>query len=159
MTSAIRPLGIIIASLFGFLMIVSLYTDRSNLKLTGQEMQAKVLTTNYVISEDRVSELKDPLLVDIRDSNLYLQGHEENAINIPLSAILSEAYKPLFRSEITKVFIGYDPVTANEAWMLMTQMGYKNLYVTNLKESDSSDRQPEVKEVHPDPKKAVGNDH
>jgi|GEM_PF-3158963 len=158
MKSAIRPLGIITISLFGFLAIVSFYTDKSKLEYSGREMQEKALSTKYLLSEEEVHGLKNPQIVDIRDSKNYRLEHEDDALNIPLSVILDEEYKNFFESSDPKVILAYDPVKANEAWMLMTQLGYENLYVTNIKQPEPVEEPEEMKE-RTGPRKVISGGH
>lgn len=132
MKSAIRPLAIIIISLFGFLVIVSFYTDRSHLELTAKEMHAKVLNTQYVVSNEQAQKYPNVRFVDIRDAKAYRLAHKENSLNIPLASILSEEFLPFFLNDSPKVLFSADPADAHEAWMLLTQMGYANLFVMDI---------------------------
>lgn len=129
MKSAVRPLGIIIVSLFGFLVIVTRYTDKGNFELSAQDMYAKVLSVNYTIERASLGQFNSPILIDIRGPESFIVQHQESVINIPVSSILDEEYKKLFKSDSPKIILAYDPVNAHEAWMLLTQMGYKQLFV------------------------------
>jgi len=87
------------------------------------------------ISTDQVADWivqKDPsyLLIDVRDENAYNEYHFPGSINIPLHSILNEDYRPYLNQDIRlNVFYSNGTVKANEAWMLCTQMGFKNNYV------------------------------
>lgn len=132
MKSAIRPLAIIIVSLFGFLVIVSFYTDRSQLALTAREMQAKVLNNQYVVNIEQANKLPAVTFVDIRDGKAFRLAHKDGSINVPMAALLGEEYVSFFQNDSPKVMFSADPADAHEAWMLLTQMGYANLYVMDL---------------------------
>jgi rhodanese-related sulfurtransferase len=52
------------------------------------------------------------------------------AINIPLVNLLYEANVEILDQDIKmNVFYGNGTTNANEAWMLLRQLGYKNIYV------------------------------
>ena len=121
-------------SIFGFLVILSFYTDKSQLELTGKEMHAKVIATNYRVAPEKVSDLTGALVVDIRDSKSFRLEPREGAVNVPLASILSDENKAFFATDAPKVLVSDDAVQAHETWMLLTQLGYENLYVTEEKQ-------------------------
>lgn len=125
MKSAIRPLAIIVISIFGFLLIIVRYADTNKLQLTAEEMHSKVSEIDYLLKND----LPDALTIDIRSPQEYLTNSVEGSINIPMSSILDNKYETIFGSEKSKVILAHDPIKAHETWMLMTQLGYKNLYI------------------------------
>ncbi|MFT7233814.1 MAG: rhodanese-related sulfurtransferase [Cyclobacteriaceae bacterium] len=133
MKSYIRPLGIIIISLFGFLLIISLYADKSNFEMNGKEMHQKVLSNYYTLSFGAEKQLENPILIDIRDAENFAINHLPKSINIPLPSILDESNVDLFRKANPKVILAYEPIKAHEAWMLLSQMGFENLFVMEMK--------------------------
>ncbi len=145
----IRPLGIIMVSIFGFLVILTFYTDKSQFELTGKEMHAKVLAANYKLSNEDALGMNGAKLVDIRDSKSFRLVPREGAINVPLASILSDENKAFFQTDAPKVLISDDAVQSHEAWMLLTQLGYENLYVTE-------EKQPEKPKEDDKPKTPIG---
>lgn len=154
--AAIRPIGIITISLFGFLVIVSFYTDKSAFEISGKEMHAKVLSTTYVIEEDNLTDLKDVSVVDLRDSKSFLLAPRAGAINIPLASVLSEENEAFFKNDKSKVLVCNDPAKAHEVWMLLTQLGYENLYVLKEKPVDAQQVNTEVTLPITQQKEAMG---
>jgi rhodanese-related sulfurtransferase len=71
------------------------------------------------------------LIIDIRSHNEFLTEHIEGATNIPLSEILEEDnfsfLKEADQKNTTLVIIGKDLLQANASWMLLKQLGIKNL--------------------------------
>ncbi len=134
MKSSIRPLAIIVVSTFGFLLIVSFYADKNQFELTAKEVHDRVLITDYQLDSTAFVQLTDPYLIDIRDEHHYQIGHVDGAMNIPLSRILEEHYDELFQADRPKVILAHDPVKGHEAWMLLTQLGYSQLFLLKLKE-------------------------
>ncbi len=130
MKSSIRPLGIITISIFGFLVILTMYNNKSNFQLTAKEMQAQVIMTNYVLHDSGISKLDNALLIDINEPHQYIISHAPEAINIPLSQILDDEYQEYWVEDRPKILLSNDPIKAHEAWMLLTQLGIKGLFVS-----------------------------
>ncbi|WP_258099894.1 rhodanese-like domain-containing protein [Marinoscillum pacificum] len=132
MKSSIRPLGIIILSLFGFLLIVSFYADKSQFELTAKEMHGKVLHSGYRLDSTGLSQLVDPILIDIRNERSFLVDHLDHSVNVPLSQLLNDESLELIGQSRPKVIISDERIHANESWMLLTQMGYDSIFVYRL---------------------------
>ncbi len=130
MKSSIRTLGIITISIFGFLVILTMYNNKSNFQLTAKEMQAQVIMTNYVLHDSGIYKLDNALLIDINEPHQYIISHAPEAINIPLSQILGDEYQEYWVENRPKILLSNDPVKAHEAWMLLTQLGVKGLFVS-----------------------------
>lgn len=125
----VKPLAIVMISLFGFLIIVTHYSQNSQLSLTGREMQAKVLSTDYMIDSSQLKTLPGAAVIDLSVNRSSRGDGLPNWYSIPLSSILDEAYVAVLSGSAAKVLISNDPIKAHEAWMLLTQMGYEQLYV------------------------------
>ncbi|MFY0624706.1 MAG: rhodanese-like domain-containing protein [Reichenbachiella sp.] len=130
MKSSIRPLGIITVSIFGFLIILTLFNNNSNFKLTAQEMHAKVILTNYMLDSAGIAEKENMIFVDLREPQEYLISHQKEAINIPMSSLLEEQFQPIWGNNYPKVLYANSPIKGHEAWMLLTQMGVEKLFVS-----------------------------
>ena len=68
-------------------------------------------------------------LIDLRDQGAFQKGRIESAENIPLERILDPEFEALWRENSHKLLISEDGRTANQAWVLLKQFGYENLYV------------------------------
>ena len=70
-------------------------------------------------------------LIDIRSADLFAQGHPQNAINIPVRQLLEEEsielLDQILRNGKIAVLYGSDELQATAPWLLLQQMGYKNL--------------------------------
>lgn len=123
----IIPLGIIIAA-------VPENTTKPY-KLTAEELLAEVQEGYQYISTDEVADKlvqKDPSiqLIDVRTPDEFEKYHLPNAINIPLSDILSDEYIDLVDQGVRlNIFYSNGTVKSNEAWMITRQLGYENNYV------------------------------
>lgn len=136
MKASIRPLAIIILSMFGFLVIVSFYADKSQFKRTAREMQARVIATDYLLDSAKLSQLDNPIFINIRDEHDFLMDHFNQAMNVPLSRLLDEDYSQVFSQQVPKVLLSYKSIPTHEAWMLLTQLGYEQVYVLEVNQAE-----------------------
>lgn len=78
-----------------------------------------------------VQELTGRQLIDLRSEELFLQGHAENAINIPVRNLLEEESLELFdqlkQSGQEVVLYASNELEATGPCILLRQMGYPNL--------------------------------
>lgn len=70
-------------------------------------------------------------LIDIRSADLFAQGHPQNAINIPVRQLLEDESIELLNQALENgkvaVLYGSNELQATAPWLLLQQMGYKNL--------------------------------
>lgn len=123
----IIPLGLIIAAVP--------QNKTHPFKLSASQMLTEATSTSQFLSPDAVADMivqKDPnlQLIDVRTPDEFLKFSLPGAINIPLPDLLSEEYKDIIDQEIKmNVFYSNGTLQANEAWMISTQLGYRNNYV------------------------------
>jgi rhodanese-related sulfurtransferase len=104
-------------------------------KLTADQLLAEANSRTQYISPETVADMivkKDPSfqLIDVRGQDDFEKFSLPGAINIPVSDLLSEKYTDILNQE-AKMNILYSngTITANEAWMITRQLGYKNNFV------------------------------
>jgi rhodanese-related sulfurtransferase len=123
----IIPLGLIIAAVP--------QNKTHPYKLSASQMLTEATSTSQFLSPDAVADMivqKDPNLhlIDVRTPDEFLKFSLPGAINIPLPDLLSLEFKDILDQEIKmNVFFSNGTLQANEAWMISTQLGYKNNYV------------------------------
>jgi sulfur-carrier protein adenylyltransferase/sulfurtransferase len=104
-------------------------------KLTADELLSEVNTRTQYVAPDAVADMiikKDPTLrlIDVRSQDEFEKFSLPGAINIPVTDLLSEAYADILNQDIKmNVFYSNGTLTANEAWMITRQLGYKNNFV------------------------------
>lgn len=104
-------------------------------KLTAQELLAEANSRTQFITPEEVADMiirKDPVLqlIDVRSKDEFEKYHLEGAINLPMNDLLAEENSAILDQEIKmNVLYSNSTVTANEAWMIIRQLGYKNNYV------------------------------
>jgi len=104
-------------------------------KLNPDDLLEKVNSGMQYFSPDEIADMiinKDPsfLLIDVRGQDEYEKYHLPGAVNIPISELLSDDWKPYLNQDVRlNIFYSNGTVNANQAWMITTQLGYKNNYV------------------------------
>ncbi len=75
-------------------------------------------------------------LIDVRSADEYNKYHLKGVVNIPLDSILNKdkngnyVYEDILNQDIaTNIFYSNGTVYANQAWVLLRRMNYKNNYV------------------------------
>lgn len=123
----------ILIILIGFLTIrMPDYEYKLNL---DQTIEGISLSDNLLSMEEArtlmTSKNSTNLIIDIRSHNEFLTEHIEGATNIPLSEILEEDnfsfLKEADQKSTTILIIGKDLLQANASWLLLKQLGIKNL--------------------------------
>ncbi len=80
-----------------------------------------------------ISDLAGKQLIDIRPADLFAQGHPETAINIPVRNLLDDESLELFDRLLDNgqaaVLYGSDQLQATAPWLLLQQLGYKNIKI------------------------------
>ena len=78
-----------------------------------------------------VQDIAGKQLIDIRPANVYAQGHPANAVSIPLRQLLDKEsvrrLDQLLGNGQQAVMFGSDELQATAPWLLLQQLGYKNL--------------------------------
>lgn len=121
------PMGILIAAIPDSKTAVE--------KSDPKQILAEMKDGSHLMTTDVVAEMlvqKDPSLqmIDVRSRSDYEQYHLPGAVNVPLDDILSEENSVWFdQAERTNVLYANGNTAASEAWMLLRQKGYRDIYV------------------------------
>lgn len=127
LASVLIPLGLIIAA-------VPENTTKPY-KLTAEELLNEVKEELQFVHPDQVADLlinNDPSLqlIDVRSSAEFEKFSLPESINIPLENLLSDDFEDFVNQDVKlNVFYSNGSNSANEAWMITRQLGYKNNYV------------------------------
>jgi rhodanese-related sulfurtransferase len=123
----IIPMGIIIAAV---------PQNRTKpYKLTATELLGEVNTRTQYITPEVVADMivkKDPSLrlIDVRSQDEFEKFNLPGSINIPVTDLLSDKYTDILNQDVKmNIFYSNGTITANEAWMITRQLGYKNNFV------------------------------
>ncbi|WP_456421251.1 rhodanese-like domain-containing protein [Lutibacter sp.] len=109
----------------------------------------KNISLNHIIKQDYILQIKDldsinSTLIDIRSPYEYNKGYIKNAINIYVPDLLEPKQlsyiKQLDKENKIIVLYGKNPEEANGAWLLLTQLGLKNIKVLCAKLNYKNDK-------------------
>lgn len=104
-------------------------------KLTADQLLGEANARTQYIAPETVADMivkKDPTfqLIDVRSQDDFEKFSLPGAINIPVSDLLSEKYTDILNQDVKmNIFYSNGTITANEAWMVTRQLGYKNNFV------------------------------
>ena len=104
-------------------------------KLTADELLGEVNSRTQYITPEVVADMivkKDPSLrlIDVRSQDDFEKYSLPGALNIPVTDLLSDKYIDILNQDVKmNIFYSNGTLTANEAWMVTRQLGYKNNYV------------------------------
>jgi len=127
LTAVILLLGVIIAAVPK--------NTTTPYKLSASQILDELKSGTQYLEPEQVAQMlveKDPYLqlIDIRALNEFEKFSLQGAISIPIDNLLSPDLVETFDQDTKmNVFYGNGTTQANEAWMLLRQLGYKNIYV------------------------------
>lgn len=104
-------------------------------KLTASQLLEEARGRQQFFSPDELADKlinKDPSiqLIDVRDQDAFEKFSLPGAINIPLSDLLNERYTDVLNQDIRmNILYSNGTVEANQAWMIIRQLGYENNFV------------------------------
>jgi rhodanese-related sulfurtransferase len=126
-------LALVLVALAGGLLLLpqSARTDELDPELLFKEINdpARYISVDFV-AERLINEDPSIMLVDVRDAAQADKFTLPSAVNIPLFEIAQDEWKDyLDQDEMDVVFYSNGDVSADQAWIICTRLGYKNLYV------------------------------
>ncbi|KAF0203097.1 MAG: hypothetical protein FD170_1369 [Bacteroidetes bacterium] len=104
-------------------------------KLSAEQILDEIKSGTQYLEPEQIAQMlveKDPYLqlIDLRPQSEFEKFNLNGAINIPIDNLLSSDYVDVFDQDIKlNVFYSNGSSQANEAWMLLRQLGYTNIYV------------------------------
>ncbi len=132
-------------------------------KTNPGEMVETILSMKDEMTPEEAVELakvNDPnfVFIDIRTRYDFIKGHVENALNIPLTQLITEntlnTFDKYAKESVCMVLYGNNQTEANGPWMVLKQLGYSNVKVLlggydyySIKPGDT-DKVPDVPEYY-----------
>lgn len=104
-------------------------------KLTAEQILEELKSNTQYIEPDVVAQMiieKDPTLrlIDVRPQDEFEKFSLPGAVNIPMDNMLSPEFSEILNQNfMLNVLYANGSTRANEAWMLVRQLGYNNNYV------------------------------
>jgi rhodanese-related sulfurtransferase len=133
----INPLLLLAMFLIPLALVIAAVPENTTkpYKLTVEQLLSELTVGSQYFSSDDIADLivkKDPSiqLIDVRSESDFKKYHLPGAINIPLTDVLYNENEEVLNQDVkTNVFYSNGTVDANQAWLICTQLGYKNNYV------------------------------
>ena len=104
-------------------------------KLSANQILDELKSGTQYVEPDNIAQMiveKDPTLqlIDVRPQSEFEKFSLPGAINIPIDNLLSPDFQDVLNQEtMTNILYANGSTRANEAWMLLRQLGYHNNYV------------------------------
>ncbi len=123
---------VLIGLAFGLILLPE--TNRTN-EIEPEILYKEIIDPSRYLSADLVAERlinEDPsiMLVDVRSYDQYEAYSLPNAVGIPLDEILLPEWEDYFMQEdMDVVLYSNGDVFSDQAWVICTRLGYRNLYV------------------------------
>ncbi len=132
-----KPFLRVIAGLFILIAILLIYTSfkhhqKYKFRVDAKEMLAEMVNSSHQIAPDaakKVLNSDDYIFIDLSNPRAFERYHVKGSVNVPFEMVLDDNYKPLLQEATKKILISETGIRAEEVWILLTQYGYKNLYV------------------------------
>ena len=125
------------AVLFILVIIIAVLSFEKPKNVFKKDLNAtleKVVAKDYILNKvflDTLSSYENVSLIDVRNPYEYHKGHLKNAINIYTPNLLNQKekafLKDLEKDNKTIVLYGDNPDKVSGSWMLLSQMGFKNI--------------------------------
>jgi len=130
-----RTLLSAVALLLGIIIALVPQNTTQPFKLTAPQLLQEIKSRSELISPDELAQwlvAKDPSiqLIDVRTPAEYERYHLDDALNIPLADILNKKYRDILDQDVkTNILYSNGTLFAQQAWMILRQLGYHNNYV------------------------------
>ena len=128
-----KILGLILLILAGGLLVLPKYQKQDGIKsedLLSQSTSPERYISTDIIANKIINQDPSFILIDVRDEVSYNNYSLPNAINIPLKTLFDDESIPyLNQNQFDVVFYSNDSFYADQAWILCSRRGYKNLRV------------------------------
>jgi sulfur-carrier protein adenylyltransferase/sulfurtransferase len=129
-----QMLSVIILSL-GLIIAAVPKNTTTPYKLSAEQILDEMKSGTQYLYPDLIAQMLvegDPTLqlIDVRPVSDYEKYHLPGAINIPFDDLLSPEHQDVLNQDVMmNVLYANGTTRANEAWMLIRQLGYNNNYV------------------------------
>ena len=101
---------------------------------SAEELHSELIRSKHFIDPNSALKIiqennEDYIFVDIRNPREYANFHIDGAVNLPMQRALDDENIPYLKDDRKKVLYSDESIKADQLRVLLTQYGYKNLYV------------------------------
>jgi hypothetical protein len=126
--------------LFIVVILILVIVRNSDRNLFKQDVKSAIEATqnnSNVLSPDQLHQLKGPwMVVNIGNSDLPDSIHAEHSMKIPFEILLDQTNRKILEGVDGKLILySADVSTASKAWVILNQMGFKNVFILNSGEN------------------------
>lgn len=119
-----------------FILLILVIVRNSDQNLFKKDIKSAIeATQNYsnVLSPDQLRQLKSPwMVVNIGNSDLPDSLQVEHAMRIPFENLLDQTNRKILEGvNGSLILYSADVATASKAWVILNQMGFKNVFILN----------------------------
>jgi rhodanese-related sulfurtransferase len=125
----------IVLIILGLMSAMMSFGGKKSLTLPPEEILKILLKGDFVISADELAGViieqdSGSQILDVRNPEKYNSLSLPGARNVPLQNLLAPENESIFTEEKMKtVLYSDDEILSTQAWMLLTQKGFRNLYL------------------------------
>jgi rhodanese-related sulfurtransferase len=125
----------IILVILGLISVIMSFGGNKSAKNTPEKILGILESGMYYVSPDVlanmiVEEDSSMQIIDVRTPEMYQTKSLPGAVNIPLNTILQEKNRVWFEDKnIKSVLYSNDEISALQAWMLLMQKDFSNLFI------------------------------
>jgi hypothetical protein len=131
--SHLRQIGIVILIVLPVAILVLIRgTTSERFKQDARKLAEPSFSHSNAMSREQLATFTSGyMIIDISDQGNQLEKHPGNSvIHLPAGLILEKAGQDVLRSNKLPVLLySPDPAISARVWMLLSQMGYHNLYI------------------------------
>jgi len=128
-----QNIGFAILIILGIILALSPVDQMASKQVDLKTLIAELSMTNYVQPDEVAGWIidKEPgfVVVDVRSSEDYNKYSIPGSINIPITKLLSDEMLENIEKDKTVVIVSNGNTKASQAWILLKQLGYKDVYV------------------------------
>jgi len=101
---------------------------------SAKDMVETVKNENYLVKPSKVFDFQrmnntEWEIVDVRSPRFYANHHIDGAKNISFASMLKESNTDYWKSTTKKLLYADDEARAVNAWFILSELGYENIYV------------------------------
>jgi len=117
-------------------LLILVIVRNSDRNLFKQDIRSAIEATknnSNMLSPDQLHQLKGPwMVVNIGNSDLPDSIHVEHSMKIPFENLLDQTNRKILEGvDGNLILYSADVATASKAWVILNQMGFKNVFILN----------------------------
>jgi hypothetical protein len=135
----IRKYGVLVIIVLSAVVLVLIRQFGSNhFRVNAKKWAEPSVAQSNIIASDKYQSLPgDKLVINLDKENFKNTGNKLNVLNVPADSILAKKYIRLIRKHKgTVLLFSSEPDISSRVWMVLSQMGIKQLYIITSKKDD-----------------------